>query len=451
MILWVDLSAVNEDHFSMTNEQRNLKRVLDQQSETREKINTMLGQPEADRSDTFTADLRAMTTKSIDLEVEYRAASQAKADTDEKVTPTETATDPEVRERLELRSKARLGRWMATTLSGRALDGAEAEYRAACGIGDGWPIDFFEQDRPRPLEVRADAATVAPSTAQGENVAALQPFLFSESIAPRFGIDMATVGSGAHTEPRISVALTAAPKTKGTAQQSTAATIVGVTAKPRRIAARLTVGMEDVASFGNDSFESSLRENARGVLSDAYDNQCINGNGTSPNVDGLISQLTNPANPTSIADFDDFVETFANQIDGLWASRMSDVAIVANVDSYKLSAKTFRDRVIDTGQRGGVSLGDVSAADYLAAKTAGWSTNKRMPATASTIAKGIVFRSGRPGLRTAVHPTWGMLTIDDQVTDAASGERHFTLSVLVGDKVLLVQPDAYNLVEYKVA
>ena len=89
--------------------------------------------------------------------------------------------------------------------------------------------------------------------------------------------------------------------------------------------------------------------------------------------------------------------------------------------------------------------------DYAKANYGAWFTNKRMPATSSTIARGIVYRSGRPGLRTAVHPTWGQITVDDIYSDADSGERHFTLSVLVGDKVLLVQPDAYGLVEYKVA
>ena len=114
--------------------------------------------------------------------------------------------------------------------------------------------------------------------------------------------------------------------------------------------------------------------------------------------------------------------------------------IVTNPDAYKLSVKVFR-----------ANASDINFAQYAEQITGGWWTNKRMPNTASTIARGIVYRSGRPGLRTAVHPTWGQITVDDIYSDADSGERHFTLSVLVGDKVLLTQPDAYNLVEYKVA
>ena len=214
----------------------------------------------------------------------------------------------------------------------------------------------------------------------------------------------------------------------------------------------MTVTLEDVAAVGQANFESALRQNVSMALSDAYDNAAINGpGGASPNINGLIAQLTNPTDPTAVATFDAFVAAYADSIDGLWASTMRDVAIVSNVDAYRLSAKTFRDRVIDTGQRGGVSLGDQSFADYAMEKTGGFWTNSRMPATASTIARGIVYRMGRMGLRTCCHPVWGTISIDDSYTDSRSGQRHFSVHMLVGDKVLLVQPAAYSLVEYKVA
>ena len=74
-----------------------------------------------------------------------------------------------------------------------------------------------------------------------------------------------------------------------------------------------------------------------------------------------------------------------------------------------------------------------------------------MPATASTIARAIIHRMGRMGLRTACCPTWGTVSIDDIYSDSASGIRHFTVHILIGDKVLIVQPDAYDLAEFKVA
>ena len=252
---------------------------------------------------------------------------------------------------------------------------------------------------------------------------------------------MPQVGSGSHTEARISVALTAAAKTKGTNQDSTAATIVGVTANPRRIAARLTVSdRRRRESFGNDSFEASLRENARAVLSNEYDKQVINGNGTSPNVEGLIDQLNDPTNPGDIATYDLFVSGAMEGIDGLWAKTLRDVRMIVNPATYRLAGTKFRG-----------NNGLETAAAHLTGQLGSFSTNSRMPAKASNVAKAIIYRAGRPGLRTAVHPQWGSIAIDDIYTDAASGQRHFTLSVLVGSKVLIVQPDSYHVVEFKVS
>ena len=412
-----------------------LQKLQLRQSEVREKLNTLLGLET--RTEEQQGELEKLTAEGQKIEPELRAAIIAAPDEQTVVTPTD---DPEVRERLELRGRVRFGRFLAAAISGRVLDGAEAEYRSSMGTGDGVPLDLFEHDRPSTLEYRADAATVAPATAQGENIAVLQPFVFSESIASRLGIEMPTVGSGAHTEARISAALTAGPKNKGTAQSSTAATIVGVTAKPRRIASRLSVQHEDVALFGNDSFEASLRENARAVLGDAYDTQCINGDGSAPNVDGLINQLTDPDNPTAVATWVSLLATAASGIDGLWAKTLRAVRLTVNPATYQLASALLRG-----------AEGPISAAAYLAQHAGGFETNKRMPPAASNIAHGIVYRIGRPGIRTAVHPTWGEVAIDDIYTDSDSGTRHFTLSVLVGDKVLIVQPDAYKLVKFKVS
>ena len=413
------------------------------QSEIREKLNTLLGK-EA-RTEVEDAELRELTDQAQKLEPEIRAALVAEGDDERAAREAAEAAgvDPETRERLELRSRATLGGFLLSALQGRLPGGAESEYAAACGVTDGIPVDLFEQDRPAP-ETRADAVTPAPATGQGATLAPIEPFVFADSIAPRLGIQMPQVGSGNYSEATISTALTAAAKNKGDAQESTAADLTTVTASPRRVSARLSIAMEDVAQIGVGNFESALRENARAVLSDAYDGQCINGDGQAPNVEGLVKQLTNPSDPTDVAGFDAFLAAFADQIDGLWASKMADVAIVANVDAYKLSATAFRDA-------GNNDRGSISFADYATQHTAGWWTNKRMPATASKSARGIVHRKGRTGLKTAAHPVWASLSIDDIYSDSGSGTRHFSLHVLCGSKVLIVQPAAYGLVEFKVA
>ncbi|MCY4637546.1 MAG: phage major capsid protein [Acidobacteria bacterium] len=409
-------------------------------SECRQKINDLLGVET--RSDEQQADLEKLTGEVQKLEPELRAAIAAEPDPVVDVTDT---TDPEVRERLELRSKASLGGFLLAALQGRMPAGAEHEYAAAFDAKPGHvPMDLWEADRPAP-ETRA--TTPAPTTGTGVSVAPVQPFVFAPSIAPRLGIDMPSVGSGGYAEMTITTALPAAPKEKGGDADDTAGALTAVTTNNRRISARMSVTLEDVAAIGVGNFEAALRQNVSMALSNEYDDQVINGNGTAPNIQGLIAQLDNPEDPTALATFDGFLRAFSDQIDGLWASMVSHVSLVANVDAYKLSARTFR----DSAGANPNDLGDTSFADYAMAHTGGWWTNKRMPATASTLARAIVYRKGRTGLRTACHPTWGTVSIDDIYTSSRSGQRHFTIHALVGDKVLLVQPDAYDLAEFKVA
>ena len=430
----------------MTNSQRLTLRA----SEIRQRLNEIAGLDGDAMTDEIRHESDRLGTEYGDVETRRRAAIVA-----EDVETRETATEPdaEKRERVELRGRSTLGRYLAAAMGGRVVDGPEAEFAAACGAPAGQiPLDLFEPDRP--VEHRADAASPAPSTT-GQTVHPIQPYVFAASIAGRLGITMPTVGSGSHSWARVSTALTAGAKAKGGAAESTAAALTAVTASPRRISARLTIQAEDVAAIGTETFEPALRSNLQGALADEYDGQCIAGDGQAPNVAGLVGQLTAPTAPTEVAGFDAFVSAFADQIDGLWASTMRDVSMVANVDAYKRSAKTFRDKVIDAANKGAASLGDTSAADYLASHTGGWSTAKRMPATPSSgarqnIADAIVRRSGR-SLLAAVHPVWGSMQIDDIFTDSASATRHVTLHVLVGDKVLIVQPDAYTRAAFKVA
>ena len=411
------------------------QRLTIRTSEQRSRLAELAGLDEL--TDEQRAELGTLGTEHQDTEAQLRAAIASAPDADPTVDPT---VDPEVRERLELRGRASLGRYLAAMLTGQPIGGAEAEYQAACKT-PGIPIDLFEQDRP---EIRADTASGVPATGVGTTVAPIQPFVFSQSIAPMLGIEMPTVGSGSYSEMTISTSLTAAAKSKATAQESTAAVLTPATATPRSIRGRLTLNLEDIAAIGQANFEAALRQNAQAVVSDALDTQIISGNGTAPNLNGLIKQLTDPTDPTATATFDTFVEAFAAAIDGLWAPMMADVSMVTNVDAYKLAAKTFR----GTAANGGPVE---TAADYLRKATGGFWTSKRMPVTASNIARGIVYRRGRTGLRTACLPTWGSIAVDDIYSDAQSGQRHFTLNILVGSQVLLVQPAAYGLAEFKVA
>lgn len=145
------------------------------------------------------------------------------------------------------------------------------------------------------------------------------------------------------------------------------------TATPKRVGASLNLAVEDVAAIGASNFESVLRQHISLVLSDELDDQMLNGTGANDDLTGIFQRLTDPSAPAAgVAIFDSFVSSFASVIDGLWASRMADVSILAGPETYRLSAQTYRDA---TGQ----DLGETAFSDHAMSAYGGWWTNKRMP------------------------------------------------------------------------
>ena len=398
-----------------------------------------------------------------DLERQIRAAMVA-ADTEERDQETRETTAPDagLRERIELRSKAMLTNYLLAAARGRMVDGAEAELQAASGIsGHGIPLELWDVAQPERRSAEdgreTRAITPAPGTV-GVNLDPIRPAVFANSIAPRLGIEMPRVASGTYASATITTSQTAAAYAKSGAAVGTAGSFTVTTATPKRVSARLELTLEDVAAVGQANFESILRENLALALSDQLDDQVINGNGTAPNLSGIFQVLTDPtAAPTAVADFDAFVAAFAGGVDGLWSNTVKEVAIVGGVETYRLSAATFRDP--STGTAGG--RGDKAFSDYGMEHYGGWWTNTRMPDGATfmsvdNVQQAILYRKGRSmmggagAMRTAVCPHWNVIDIDDIYSGSAQGERYFTMHVLLGD-VILVQPNAYAQVAFQVA
>lgn len=359
------------------------------------------------------------------------------------------SVDPELRERLELRSKASLGAYLQAALRGGLVSGAEAELQQAAGV-DGIPIELWDVPREqRAGGIEHRAVTDAPGTV-GVNLQPMEPAVFAPSIAPRLGIDMPQVGSGTFASATITTPPTAGPRGKSGDAPATAAQFAVGTSTPKRISARLELTLEDVAAIGQDNFEPILRQSLSLALSDSLDGQVVNGNGVAPNLTGILQRLTDPSAPEAgVADFDKFIAAFVGGIDGLWSTMAREVGIVAGVDTYRLSARTFRDA-------SGQDLGETSFADYAMDKYGGWWTSSRMPAADNNVQQAILYRMGRsmigggPGIRTAVCPHWGQISVDDIYSGSGKGERYFSVHALVGD-VILVQPAAYSQVAFRVS
>ena len=120
----------------MTPAQKKLKELRERQSRERQKM------AEFGLADTLTdeqrSELDTIEAGTPDLERQIRAATVA-VEAEEAAQETETRDNPDAehRERVELRSKAMLGRYLASAARGRLPDGAEAELAAAAGVAPG--------------------------------------------------------------------------------------------------------------------------------------------------------------------------------------------------------------------------------------------------------------------------------------------------------------------------
>ena len=416
---------------------------------------------EAELTPETRAELDSIESGTPDLERQLRAAviavEQEDAEQRDDGDKGGDAPDAEMRERVELRSRASLTNYLLAAMQGRMVSGAEAELRAAAGVTN-IPLELWDVPEQRSAEDREDRAiTPAPGTV-GVNLDRIRPAVFANSIAPRIGIEMPRVMSGTYASATITTSQTAAAKQKSphadAAAVATAGAFTVTTATPKRISARMEIAIEDVAAVGQENFESILRENLALVLSDALDQQAINGDGVAPNLVGMFQRLGDPtAAPTDVSDFDAFAAAHADGIDGLWANTLKDVSIVCGPATMSLAARTF--------QSAASYKGEMSAAAYAMMQTGGFWTNKRMPdaetfMTVTDVQQAILYRKGRSmmggagAMRTAVCPHWNEVSIDAIFSGSASGVRAFTMHVLLGD-VIVVQPDAYEQIAFKVA
>lgn len=400
-------------------------------------------------------ELETATTGLQADEVELRAAIAVEA-ADADATAAEHGDgkpDPVV----ELRARCSLANFYVSALSGRSLSGAEREYADETNLGTGQiPLAMFDAETRREPETRA--ISEAPGTV-GVNLDPIRPSIFARAVSPRLGIDMPRVASGTYATGTITTDLTAAAKAKGDAAAAKAAAITVATTTPHRVSARLSIAVEDVAAIGTDNFESALRQNLSLALSAQLDAYTLNGDGTGANPTGLLTRLTDPKDPTAVVDWLGFVKAVSGGIDGgPWAEDLTAIRLLVNAATMQLAEETFREPAAVGSPNNTYSdtPGAMSAAAYLRQHSGGFFASSRMPAASSGIAPAIRYRPGTMGLdgvnamRTAVCPVWSEVGIDDPYTDSAKGQRHVTFHVLCGD-VILVQPDAYERVDLKLA
>ena len=352
----------------------------------------------------------AIASEQTSLMVELRESEprlQAAIAAEESDTRLKNPGDGEGAEHRALVGRASLGDIFAAVLEHRAAEGATRELQEHLGLGANQvPLDLLEHR----------AVTPAPADV-GQNMAAIVPGVFPESVAAFLGIDMPRVGTGEAIYPVLTQnAEVKTPAENAAATETTGAFSADVLT-PARLQASFFYSREDRARFVG--MDSALRENLSMALADGLDKEVVAG------TNGLLTG-TNLANHAVAAE-----TTFAiyksqllyGRVDGTYAAGAGDIRLVLGAGTYAHAAGQYR-----------ATENNFSALDVLMQAAGGVRVSAHVPAVASNEQNALV----RLGMRRdMVAPVWeGVTLIPDEITKAGNGQIVITAVLLYAVKVL---------------
>ena len=410
-----------------------LQQLQLRQSEVRQEIADRLLDPEPDNET-----LANLTQEMRDIETRIQAALVS---VEEVITPREEIqADSEQRELDAIYQRASILRFINPLSQGRRVDGAEHELQAALQVTEEqMPIDMLLP--PESEEQRADAATSVAATARDfGRQATILDRVFTRTVAARLGVRMAMVPPGESNYPVMLTGTTAAMRNIGTMQDAVAATFQGFSLSPIRLHARYL--FENVDQFRLRGYEEQLRADIRAVMSDAMDEQIINGDGTAPEVSGFLHELTAPANPGAVTTWSQYYSAFSDKIDGINAYMISDVIALLGSQTFSYGETLFRTGTTDNGPR-------ASAADYVRSRLGGYTVSSRIPAAVSNIQTNILALTSYPG-ENAVCPMWrGISLLRDPYTNSQADRT--VLSVTAYWNFKIIRETGYALWKTRIA
>ena len=199
---------------------------------------------------------------------------------------------------------------------------------------------------------------------------------------------------------------------KGTANESQAATFSPKVLKPRRLQASYLFRLEDLHELAG--MEEALRSDLSDAMAEEFDKAILTDDGTTAGglneVSGFINNITATAKDTAVVTFNDFIELYADQVDGRYAVSTSDVKVLTGSKLYTKAHTLFETTAVRE-----------SAYSYISRIGGGFQVSAHIPdVTASKKQNALVVRNMT---RAAISPIWqGVNLIRDIFTGASKGE-----------------------------
>ena len=302
-------------------------------SEKRQKINDLLGK--VDKAEAEINELDDLTKSVQGLEVEYRAAVTAESAALEDAKELFNG-DGEAAEIRQIRGRARVQNYVIASLENRGVTGAEKELNEALHI-----------DRPRriPLVLLAGAEPEKRTTTDVDTSTTPRrrwlDRLFADTAAAYLGVTLESVASGIASYPVVTAGGSGAQRAREEAADVAAWTVGTTELKPARNAIHLEYSKEDDLRIAG--LEDALIRDMRMALTESIDRAIFLGDdgasGTDADITGLDTatgltekELTQTEKVQAAAT----LQAFNSLIDGIHASDLADLKIVASEGAYQL-------------------------------------------------------------------------------------------------------------------
>ena len=322
-----------------------LQKAQLKQSELKVKLNEMLDTAEEQRAESFETDLQALTKQVKATEIELSAALLAQPEPDKAVEKRAEDTETlEEKAEVELRSKIVFGRYIASAMTGSGITtGAEAELNEHLGLAaNQFPLDLMAS----PVEKRAlrdgDADVNARSWVDR---------VFSDSAAMRLGINFESVPPGVTAYPVLTAGGSGEQRGRTQAAGESTYSFTVSELKPTRNAVHGIYSIEDSARVPGLS-DAILRDMREGIV-EKVDRTIFRGD-DGANEDGAdiagLETLTigeETITQTNKVKADKTLEAFLSFVDGIYATSLGDLSVVAAEGANTLWYSTIHNSAAD--------------------------------------------------------------------------------------------------------
>ena len=391
------------------------------QSELKVKLNEMLDTDAEKRSESFEEDLKTLTKQVKQAEIVVNAALLAAPEPEaaERVEAraevvTETA---EEKAEVELRSKINFGRYIGAAMAGTGIvGGAEAELNEHLNLEPNqFPMDLLAP----PVEQRAardgDADVVARSWVDR---------VFADSAAMRIGINFESVPPGVTAHPVLTAGGSGEQRGRTQAAGESTYSFTVSELKPTRNAVHGIYSIEDHARVPGLS-DAILRDMREGIV-EKVDRTIFRGDATAnediADIAGLETlTIGEEITQTNKVKADKTLEAFLSFVDGIYATSLGDLSVVAAEGANTLWYSTIHNSAAD----------NETVARFLMAAGLSWMVRGHIESNTANGDFGAFVGLARGMAGSGVAPVWnrGEL-VRDPYSSANKGEVKLTVNWL---------------------